>query len=71
MRCDLLIHKLVAIDAQLRRMRHLAAKIGSDAEFRARLPLLIASTSQELHRLMSELGQQEGWRPGETGPDRR
>lgn len=68
---DLLIHHLVALDAQLRRMRRLSEHITDGVELKARLPQLIAKTSNELHRLMSEIGQGEGWQPGTTGPERR
>lgn len=38
-RRDLVIHHLVAIDAQLRRIRGLALHIGDGAELKARIPV--------------------------------
>ena len=66
---DQIIHELVAIDAQLRRMRRLSERINSDAEFRARLPELIARTAQGVNRVLSEIGKQEGWFAGVSGPE--
>lgn len=65
---DLLIHHVVALDAQLRRLRRLADAIGDGAELKARLPALIAESCRTTQRLMSALGQQEGWQAGPGGP---
>ncbi len=61
-----LIDQLVAVNAQLRRMRRLADNVKSDADFRARLPQLIAScrtvgplASRVLRTLKSELAKLE------------
>jgi len=57
---DLLIHHLVAIDAQLRRIRRLANSIGDGNELKVRLPPLIEETCHRVQVLRSEMGQQEG-----------
>lgn len=65
---DLIVHHLVALDAQLRRLRRLSETIGDGAELKARLPRLIAETCGSMQRLMSAVGQQEGWQAGPGGP---
>jgi len=57
---DLVIHHLVAIDAQLRRMRRLAHRINDGVEIRARLTPLLDQTCVDMHRIMCQIGQQEG-----------
>lgn len=65
---DLIIHRLVALDAQLRRLRRLADNIGDGAELKARLPTLIAESCVSMQRIMSDLSIQEGWQAGPGGP---
>jgi hypothetical protein len=67
-RPDLLIHHLVAIDAQLRRMRRLAHHVGNSEELRARLTALLDESCRDLHRLMSRIGQEEGLKNGSDLP---
>lgn len=57
---DLIIHHLVALDAQLRRLHRLAETIGSLDELKVRLPPLIAETHRRVQVLCSRIGQQEG-----------
>ena len=57
---DLVIHELVAVDAQLRRIRRLAQSIGDAKESKARLPQLITETSHRVNALCSRIAQQEG-----------
>ena len=57
---DLIIHHLVAVDAQLRRIRRLANSIGDGNELKVRLPPLIEETCHRVQVLRSEMGQQEG-----------
>ncbi len=64
---DLIVHHLVAIDAQLRRMRRLAVSLGA-AELKARLPALVEETTRGMQRVMSSVGQDEGWQAGPGGP---
>lgn len=68
---DLVIHHLVAIDAQLRRMHRLADTIQDGAELKARLPGLLGETAKAMHGLMSRIGQGEGWQPATSGPEKR
>lgn len=65
---DLIVQQVVAIDAQLRRMRRLAESITDPAELRARLPRLLAETARTSHALLSRIGQAEGWQAGQGGP---
>ena len=57
---DLVIHELVAVDAQLRRIRRLAQSIGDAKESKARLPQLIEETSRRVNALCSRIAHQEG-----------
>ena len=57
---DLVIHELVAVDAQLRRIRRLAQSIGDSKELQARLPQLITETSRRVNTLCGRIAQQEG-----------
>ena len=57
---DLILQELVALDAQLRRIRRLAQSIGDANESKARLPPLIEQTSRRVNALCSRIAQQEG-----------
>jgi hypothetical protein len=57
---DLILLELVALDAQLRRIRRLAQSIGSSDELKARLPPLITQISRRVNALCSRIAQQEG-----------
>lgn len=57
---DLIIHQLVAVDAQLKRIRRLAESIGDAGELKDRLPPLITETSRQVNALCSRIAQQEG-----------
>lgn len=60
MKRDLVIHELVAVDAQLRRLRRLAESIGDAEQLKARLPRLIGETAKRVQVLCSRIGQEEG-----------
>jgi hypothetical protein len=64
MKRDLLIHHLVGIEAQLRRLRRLAHHVGDAAELRARLTPILDESCRDLHRLTSRIGQEEGLKNG-------
>lgn len=57
---DLVIHELVAVDAQLKRIRRLAESIGDAEQLKARLPQLITETQRQVNALCSRIAQQEG-----------
>lgn len=57
---DLIIHHLVAIDAQLRRLRGLHRKIEDGVELRARIGPLLNETCKRSHEILSLIGQVEG-----------
>ena len=65
---DLVIHHLVAIDAQLRRIRGLVRKIGDAQELAARIAPLLDETCKRSHALLSLTGQQEGMQHDPSPP---
>lgn len=65
---DQVIHHLVAIDAQLRRLRGLARNIGDGAEFKARIGPLLDETCRRSHAILSLIGQQEGMQHDPSPP---
>lgn len=69
MKRDLIVHHLVALDAQLRRVRALAGSIGSPAELQARLPALIDESCRTLDRVMGQIRRQEGTQPPPAARD--
>jgi hypothetical protein len=68
-RRDLVIHHLVAIDAQMRRIRGLAGTIGNAVELKARIVPLLDETCKRCHVLMSLIGQQEGVQHDPSAPN--
>ena len=66
---DLVIHHVVAIDAQLRRIRGLASKIGDGAELKARIGPLLDETCRRCHSLLGRIGHQEGSQHGSNPPE--
>lgn len=54
---DLIIHTLVAAEAQLRRTERLAATIGNAAEYRKRIPPLVAETRRLLQPIIQRVNQ--------------
>lgn len=65
---DLVVHHLVGLDAQLRRMRCLARTIGSSAELQARLPKLLDESCRASQRALSAIAGQEGWQATSAAP---
>lgn len=60
MKRDLVLHHLVALDAQLRRMRGIA-ETREPAEVKARLAPLLKATCRESQRVLSAAAAEEGW----------
>jgi hypothetical protein len=57
---DLVIHHLVGVEAQLRRIERLSSSIGDPTEHKARIPALITETRRTLQTLTGRIEQVEG-----------
>ncbi len=57
---DTVIHQLIAVEAQLRRLRRLAESIHDPLELQARLPGLIVETHRSVQSLVSRINEREG-----------
>lgn len=60
---DLVIHVLVAVEAQLRRIERLSLSIGDAEEHRARIPPLVNETRRYLSNITGRILQSEGGKP--------
>lgn len=65
---DLVLHHLVALDAQIRRVCALARSIGDAEELRARLPRLLDETARTSQRALSAIARPEGWQTTSAAP---
>lgn len=65
---DLVVHNLVALDAQLRRMRSLVRTIKNPAELTARLPALLEESCRTSQRALSRVAVPEGWQATPAAP---
>lgn len=57
---DLVLHQVIGVNAQLKRLERLANSINDPTELKARLPPLITLTCKNLNTLMNALAQREG-----------
>lgn len=57
---DIVIHHLVGVEAQLRRIERLSSSIGDALEHKARITALITEARRTLQSLCGRIEQQEG-----------
>lgn len=59
MKRDLLLQAVVGLDAKLNRIERLSRTIGDSAQFKARIPPLLADVRSDLNRLCSRVAELE------------
>lgn len=57
---DLILHQVIGVNAQLKRLERLANSINDPTELKARLPPLITLTCKNLNIVIAGLAQGEG-----------
>lgn len=57
---DLVLHVVVGVDAQLRRIERLSRSIADPVEHKTRIPPLIAESRRQLQSMCDRVAQQEG-----------